>query len=181
MSNIHIKSFVTRRAIPVQEELVSRSLNLYIENSDDGLVVWDIEKGVKQLQDPESNSIRIETLSPKSVSELKQEITGLFGLVPFNKLSDLPRNATWHPVSEISDKTPLATSDVYDIEWVDQKNMTIHRRWRLFLDPKSKLPLRTEYYLKRDKAEYQLMSFKIIEHITDDKINAYLQEAGLKP
>jgi len=61
--------------------------------------------------------------------------------------------------------------------WTESTDISlVHNRWRAFVDPRTNLPLRAEFYQKRPvDSEYRLASVKQIRHITDAEIEAVIE------
>lgn len=72
-------------------------------------------------------------------------------------------------------------TQVYDLTWLDKthENNIVYRRWRHFIEPRSRLPLRIEKYYKQGLNDnYTLLETLVIEYTSDDEIRQVISEHG---
>jgi hypothetical protein len=102
-------------------------------------------------------------------------ISSSFGLIPFEDITVLPKNSQWHRLTDVSMPGNTSTMEVYDLLWVD--GPSVSNRWRVYVDPETKLPRRTEFYqMMSDEQEYVLKSFMLIDYPTDDEMQTIIKE-----
>jgi len=169
IKNIHISSFVPDRKEPVQEQWVSRVLNISILKTQKESVLWDITNKIKKVKHPDDNPIETTTLSSETIPQIKSIIIGSLGLVPFQTMSEIPNDARW---SRVDDKYQEIADgiEVYDLMWIKKAfdGSKVFWKWRVFVDAKTTLPRRVEWYQKSSiDNEYILKSISIIKYLDD--------------
>lgn len=179
VKNVYIASFVTDKKEPIQEQWVSRSLNVNKIKTEKESVLWDLPKKVKKVKNLDNNLVETMMLSPEMIAGIHNTITGSLGLMPFYDISEIPADAEWNRV----DKASLEVNEsieAYDLIWIDRNNvnLVVFNKWRIFVDSKTNLPQRTEFYQKlSDDIEYTLYSAKVVEYISESE----MQEVIKKP
>jgi hypothetical protein len=169
--NIHVSSFIPGKTEPIQEEWVSRQSDIYIIKTGDKLSLWDVNGGVHKTSISGQNRTEKTSLSSEEAAKIGTVINGTFGLIPFTNISVLPKDAKWTRLTELPlpdvDNSNLA---VYDLLWIENEPLQ-NNKWRIYVDPKTNLPIRTEYYqMGPGEKEYILESSKTIEYPTDVEI-----------
>jgi hypothetical protein len=179
VKNVHITSFIPHKKEPTQERWVSRTANTYMLKTEKETVLWDISNGVKSKQ---MNTATTETvpLTAILVADVEKKITGSLGLMPFYDISDVPQDAEW---SRVDDKSIDVTKgiEVYDLTWTEKAydGSTVLKKWRVFVDPKTNLPQRVEWYEKSaTESEYTLSSTMAIEYLSESEIQEVIKEAS---
>ena len=176
--NVYVASFIPERKEPVQEKWVSQALNVYVTKTGKQLVLWDLQNKVKKEKHLDSNSVETTELSAETLTEIGLTVTKFIGLVPFAELSALPEDASW---SQVTDRRPEATTEgiqVYDLTWVEKlsPNSFTSRKWRVFVDRRTNLPQRTEFYEKLPAdGEYMLRSNKLVKYLSDSEIQTIIK------
>jgi hypothetical protein len=115
------------------------------------------------------------------IAQTKEMITGSLGLVPFADLSVVPEDADWSHVTGGSLEVAAGATEVYELTWSAKgyDGSIEFRKWRVFVDPKTDLPQRTESYRKSARdVEYTLVSVKVIVYLGDDEMQAVIKGAS---
>jgi hypothetical protein len=181
VKNVHITRFVPDKAEPIQEKWVSHTLNIYMSKTGKQLVLWDIPKGVRKSKQVDTAVTETVPLTAVSVADTEKKITGSLSLMPFYDVSDIPEDADW---SRVADKDLEATAkgiEVYDLTWTERAydGSTVFKKWRIFANPKTNLPERTEFYQKSTvDNQYVFISAMEVEYLSDSKVQEVIKEAS---
>ncbi len=180
IKNVYISSFIPDKKEPVQEQWVSRTLNVNIIKTEKESVLWDLANKVKKVKHLNSNSVETTILSAEMITEIQNIITGSLGLMPFHSISDTPAGAEW---SRVDDKNLEMTNriEVYDLIWIEKiyEGRLISKKLRFFVDLETSLPQRVEWYKKSEpNSEYILESVSMVECIDDGKMQKVIKEAS---
>jgi hypothetical protein len=179
ISNVYVASFVPEKKEPVQEKWVSRALNVYMTKTVEQLVLWDFQNKVKKTKHLDSNLVETTALSAEMASEFGTTVTTFLGLVPFADLSTLPDNAIWSHIAGQHLGSIIKGVEVYDLAWGEKAydGSIVFKKWRVFVDPKTNLPQRTEFYEKSPAdTNYNLRSGKIVEYLSDSEMQEIIKE-----
>ena len=71
--------------------------------------------------------------------------------------------------------------EVYDLTWGSERydGSVVFQKWQFFVDAKTSLPQRTEYYEKVfTDSEYTLSSVMEIEYLSDSEMQFVLEETS---
>ncbi len=180
VKNVHIASFAPGKTRPTQERWISRTANTYLLKTGKGLVLWDINNGVRKSKNSTTGAIGTVPLSAEAAIEIKDIIAGFFSLVPFANLSEIPTDAQWRHVTD-NDFERNDNTEVYDLEWVEGKSggSVVFKKWRAFVDKNTNLPQRIEWYKKlADDAEFRLETVMVMKYLDDNKIQEVIQETS---
>jgi hypothetical protein len=179
--NAHISSFVSDKQEPIQEIWVSRALNVYVTKGENRLVLWDVANRLRKDKHLDTGIIETMQLADDVVASIKPKIAGFLDLVPFSRISEVPHDAEWIRVTDVSLKGSTRNIEVYDLTWGEKAydGSIVFKKWRVFLDPTTKLPQRTEFYEKSSAdSEYNLRSVKVVESLSDSEIQEVIEEAS---
>lgn len=175
IKNVHISTFAPDKKEPVQEQWVSRTLNVNIVKTEKESILWDIPNKVKKAKRLGNNLVETTMLPAEMVTNLQNTITGSWGLMPFNDISEIPKGASWN---RVDDKNQQITSEieVYDLTWSAKafNGSVVFYKWRVFVDSKTNLPRRVEFYQKISDAEYN--SARVVEYLSDSKMQEVIKE-----
>jgi len=180
IKNAHISNFVPDKKEPVQEQWVSRMLNVNIIKTEKESILWDLPNKVKKVKHLDNDSVETTMLPAEMVTNLQNTITGSWGLMPFNDISEIPKGAYWN---RVDDKNRQITSEieVYDLTWSAKAydGSIVSKKWRLFVDAKENLSRRIEIYqaLPTD-TDYILMSSMTVEYLSDNEMQKIIEEAS---
>jgi len=102
-------------------------------------------------------------------------------LTPFYDISDIPDDAEWNAVVDDALETAAESVEVYDLTWIRKAydGSVVFQKWRVFVDPKTKLLQRTERYQKLSAdSEYTLESVRVVEYLNSSEIQKVIKEAS---
>lgn len=180
VKNVHISSFIPNKKEPVQQQWVSRTLNVNIIKTEKESVLWDAANKIKKNKYLNSNTVQTTNLTAEMNAEIRNMITGSLGLLPFNSISEIPSDAEWKSVGSINQGITDKT-EVYDLIWIEKiyDGHITHKKWRLFVDIDTSLPHKVELYQKSDiESEYNLKYTRIVEYLDDSKMQNATKEAS---
>ncbi|KPJ66354.1 MAG: hypothetical protein AMJ43_08425 [Coxiella sp. DG_40] len=181
VKNVHIASFVPDKKEPVQEQWVSRTLNVNKIKTEKESVLWDLPNKVKKVKHLDSNSVETTTLSAEMIAEIQNTVTGSLGLMPFYDISDVPPDAKWSRVDKEGLKEVNAGIEIYDLEWLGKthRGSDVFCRWRVFVDPETKLPQNVERYQKlATDSRYNLIYIRIVEYLSDNEMQEIIKDTS---
>jgi hypothetical protein len=180
VKNVYISSFVPDKTEPTQEQWVSRTLNIYMTKTKSQWVLRDIANGLKKSKDSHTGVTETAQLTEDDIAGIEQKMSGSLGLMRFNDISEIPPGAEWDPV----DKEILEVAkgiEVYDLKWADKAydGSVVFKKWRFFVDAKTSLPQRTEFFQKlAADSEYTSMSAMVVRYLTDSEMQAVIKEVS---
>jgi hypothetical protein len=181
ITNVHIASFVPAKAEPTQQQWISKTLNISIFKTPTELVLWDIPNSTKRIKNIDSGTIETTSISSDSMARVQKNIEGTLNLLPFNSLSELPADAKWKQITEGSIESLAPDTNLYDLTWT-QKGLTdsvILKRWRVFVDSKTGLPQRVEWYEKvKGDDDYVLKSYMLVDYLSQPQIQTIIRDFG---
>lgn len=180
VTNVYIASFVPDREEPTQEIWVSRRLRIYMTRTGSELRLWDIRNRVEKVKRLGEPTIETRFLSDETAARMREAMAGFWALVPVADISLVPDGAQWRRVPKDSIKA-VPGGDTYDLTWAEKKygGDVVFRRWRVFVQPETNLPQRTELYQKQaGDDEYTLKGVKVADYLSESEIQAVLQEAS---
>jgi hypothetical protein len=176
--NVYVASFVPEKKEPVQEKWVSRALNVYMTKTVEQLVLWDLQNGIKKTKHLDSNLVETTVISDDIINETKGKMSGSLGLMPFYDISEIPVSAEWTRANingfEVSNGT-----EIYDLTWTEKAydGSVVLKKWRLFVDHRTNLPQRTEFYEKLPAdINYNLRTRKAVEYLSDSGMSEAIKE-----
>jgi hypothetical protein len=145
--NVYIAQFSPGKVEPDEERWISRSLNIYMTKTGREWVLMDLGNKVKRAKKFKTGSIETSPLPPEKITETKELMAGLLGLVQFTDISVLPPDAEWNHVRNDGLGIIRQDDEIYDLKWVGKTNTgaTFSNKLRFFVDPKTDLPRRVEY------------------------------------
>jgi len=180
VKNVYIAKFAPDKTEPKQELWVSKTLNIYLTRTKNESVLWDISNGLKTKK-PDTGAIETTTLTGETLAGIEGKVGSYLGLVPFTNISYIPADAEWNRVTDQVMETTGEGIEVYDLTWVKKvyDGSVIFKKWRVFIDPNTNLPWRTEFYRKlAEENEYTLESMNVIEYLGESEMHIVLKEAS---
>ncbi|MDT8302076.1 MAG: hypothetical protein RQ760_11375 [Sedimentisphaerales bacterium] len=182
VKNVYISKFAAGSSEPSQEIWISQTQNIYMTTTASAKVsvLWDMKNNQRKVLPFDTGVIETNQLLDDDLLNFKQTISGSFAFMPFNDISKIPPDSKLHPVN---DEIPEAAEgiDIYELTLPKRKRVigaaefTI---WRVFLDAKTSLPQKVEWYSKFDDAEPVLKTAMVIEYLDDSQIQKAIKEAG---
>jgi hypothetical protein len=182
VKNVHISKFAPDKTNPIEEQWVSRSLNIAMSKTEKHLVLSDIPNGVRKTKHLDSDSVETALLSAEMVTKIEKTISGFWGLVPFADLSVIPDDVEWGRVTGDDLKGATEGIRVYDLMWIEKAydGSVVLRKWRVFVDPETNLPQKTEFYRRLPAdTEYILESIEVVEYLENSEIQAVIKDRSL--
>jgi hypothetical protein len=180
IKNVYISSFIPDKKEPVQEQWVSRTLNVNIIKTEKESVLWDLANKVRKVRRLDGSSVETMKLTAEMITEIQNTITGSLGLMPFYDISEIPADAKWSRVNneniEISNG-----AEVYELQWIEKKygGSAVFKKWRIFADVKTNLPQRIEWYRKAEpNSEYILKLVNIVRYLDGSEMQEVIKEAS---
>jgi hypothetical protein len=180
VKNVYIARYNRGQTEPAQERWVSRTLKIHMSKVGGGLVLLDVLNGVRRTKDSNTGSIETTPLSYEMITTNEKAIAGFWGLVPFSDLSVLAKDAAWNSVAD-DDLEAAGETEIYELTWTDKANggSVVFRKWRVFVDPTTNLPQRTEFYQRlAADGEYTLDSVILVEYLSDGEMETVVKEAS---
>lgn len=163
---------------PFEQVWASQTLKVKLLSNGTGkqaqFTLWDLPNKVKMVKFLASEAIPTEPITEQMLAELAKSVIPSSSLFPFADAHAVPNDAEWSSVSDPQAKVVAPESEVYDLVWtaasVPAGGAAI-RRWRLFADRRTHLPMRAEWYAKAGlEDEYKLETFAVISYPTENEI-----------
>jgi hypothetical protein len=179
--NVYIASSAANQKEPIQELWVSRTLNSYMTKTGEQFTLWDLPNAVRKSKQLNTAPTETIPLTALSIADVEKKITGSLGLLPFDDLSAVSDDAEWNHLADSSEKVREGL-EVYDLMWVQKAydGSAVFNKWRVFVDPKTNLPQRTEFYKKLPvDGDYVLKSVRLVEYLSDSDVQTVIKNAGL--
>ena len=181
VKNVYISKSVPDGAEPIEEKWISRSLNIHMSKTGKELVLWDIANKVRKTKQLDTDSVETTSLSESLIIDTNKKISGSLGIMPFYDISEIPPGAEWSQVTDEALKTAERDTEVYDLTWVRKRygGSDEFLKWRFFVDSKTKLPQRTEFYEKSPTdSQYTLTSTALVEYLSDSEMRVVIKKVS---
>jgi hypothetical protein len=180
IKNVCIARFEAGKTEPHQKEWVSQTMNIRMFQNTGGeeeFALWDIANGVKKARSFASLEVERTEPSPELLKKCWDAVGNSFGLMPFATMADVPKDAQWTRVDDMEIAAVVPGTEVYDLTWVEVNNdRQFPQRKRYWVDPKTGLPRRTDYYRRESsEPEYELIMMVEVECPTDSEIQALMR------
>jgi hypothetical protein len=173
VKNIHISSFVPDNQKPVQEVWIARSSGLYVIKTENECMLWNISDGVKKTKHVDTGTNEQTSLNTDALANIRTRIHGSIGIMPFDKSSDIPPDATWSEITNFDHSTGVDNMKVYELRWTEKtlRGLTSQRIWRVFTDASTNLPNKIQWF-KQSESDLQpiLESIMVIEYPGNEEI-----------
>jgi len=180
-TNVYIATFSSDQTEPEQKIWVSRTLNVYLSQNEKESVLSDIPNQIRKVKDLDTGSVDTSPLPTETIPELEKMIAGYIGLVPPDLLSVVQENTELKPIPNNGLDIDAEGTEVYELTWTTE-TYTGHsgfRKWQVFVDPKKNRPVRIKIYRKsEDNTEFNSISEKVIEYLSDSNMEAIIKEAS---
>lgn len=178
LKNVHISTFDPLKSEPVEQTWISRPLNIYMTKMKGQLVLFDIINGVRKTKYPDGAVTETATLSGDNLMDIRKKMSGSLGLMPFYSISEVPANARWSPIDVKSPEVATGI-EVYDLVWAKEvhEGIVVSNKWRFFVDTKTNLPQRAEFYRKlTPESGYALELSIVVEYLDNGKMESLIKE-----
>ncbi len=171
--NLIIASYAFEEQSPLQEIWVSNSLGVQLFIEKERAVLWDLNRQTKTVKTADG----LETLA---LTDPIKKLEIPWGLLPFRSPSELPPKYKWKQVWLRPEDVSLGQCSVYDLTWTDFSGLgrAVERRWRGYLDPKTKFPLRIEWWEKLDEKPFKKITSTIIQYPSQEEVLRRIDAAG---
>lgn len=176
--NIHISEFQTGRTVPIQQVWASENLGIKLFKTESGnqaqYTLWDTKNQVRMIKFLSSNAIQTEPITEQMLDELEKSAAAAADLLPFSNRNNIPKDAQWSRIGEQALSNAVPGTKVYELTWTAKSATTeavVYRKWRVFIEERTNLPKRIEWYSKTSpENEYKLDRFAIIAYPSEDEI-----------
>ena len=154
VTNVHILSFVPDKNEPIRQQWISESLKISIIKTPEQIVAWDLGSHIKKTKIFATGDIDTNSFSNGTALKLNKVMSNTAGLLPFSKLTDIPQNSKWEQVT--NDVNGMQNVKIYDLTWTEtaEGNLVRYKKWRGFLDVKTDLPQRIEWFENPDETRF---------------------------
>jgi len=180
VKNVYISSFVPDKTEPIQEQWVSRTLNIYMTKTGEELILWDISNGTRKIKHVDTAVTETTPLTDDSVVSIKRKMSGSLGLLPFYDVSEIPPGVEWRRVDDAILEVAEGI-EIYDLKRTEGKygGSAVFKKWRVFADPETNLPQKVEGYQRLDtESEYSLRSVMVVEYLDESEMRAVIREVS---
>ena len=183
IKNVYITQFSPVREGRIQEQWVSRELNVCMFKTDGELVLWDIGNSTRKIKSV-IGAVETMQLTETRIKSIEKKISGTLGLVPFGSMSDVPEDHRWEKVTENFPRAAAEGLEVYELTWLSRNfsgfpNSSTPVKLRFYVDPQTYLPERVECYQKfLADEEYSLASRHIVKSLEKSEVQAVLKSMG---
>jgi len=181
VKNVHLSKFALDKTNPIEERWVSRALNIYMTKTGKLLILSDIPNGVRKSKQLGTAVIDTDPLTKDDAADIEKKMTGSLGLIPFSDISKVPPDSEWSRITDDGLEGVSEGTEVYDLIWTEKTHggSALFRKWRVFADPKTNLPQKTEFYEKSPAdSEYTLASVIVVEYLSDSEIWTVIKDVG---
>jgi hypothetical protein len=188
--NTCVSTFQAGTTVPVQQVWTSRTLDvrlLKVGSGDDAqFTLWDTPIGVKMIKPPASDSVRTEAITGQMLAQFNTSLPQTSSLFPFSDVNSIPKNAQWRAVDQSQVATRIPETKVYELTWTAPSGTSAampYRKCRLFVDARTLLPRRAEWYAKsRPKDPYTFETFSVVSYPTQSEIQGLIRDTfGPRP
>lgn len=187
--NIHISEFQAGRTVPEQQVWASENLGIKLFKIESGnqaqYTLWDTKNRFKMIKFLSSNAIQTEPITTQMLAELEKSAAGATNLLPFSNRNNIPKDAQWSRIDEQALSTAVPGTKVYELTWTAKSANTgvvVYRKWRVFIEERTNLPKRIEWYSKTSpESEYKLDKFAIIAYLSEDEIQSTIRNIFGRP
>lgn len=182
--NICVSRFDVGDEESTWDTYISNSLRIRLNTSDRDSTLTDLNnwtrKEISRVTESESESV----IQIDSRKDIENSLSDSFGLVPFSKQSDVPHNSHWEKVADEKINTSIPNTEIYDLTWIGIHNelSTHYKKWRVFVDINTGLPVRIEWYRKivnkkmKSDDDYLLQGFNVVTYPTEAEILAVIEK-----
>jgi hypothetical protein len=176
--NLCVSTYTDAEAEPIQQVWTSRTLKVVMYKSQTGTQaqfdLFDIPNRLKKTRYLASDTVSTERLAAEAVIMLERSIRDVFELVPFANMDSTPKGSRWSKVPDKDTGASVPGSQVYELTWTVEG---FFHKCRIFVDAKSDLPKRTEYYFKeKPQDQYKFESIQVAAYPAEKEIKLLIKE-----
>jgi hypothetical protein len=175
---------------PFQQVWISQTLNVKLLKVGAGnqaqFTLWDTPIRVKMTKSQTSDSVRTEAITDQMLATLDKSVAQTSRLFPFADADGVPKGAQWSAVDESQVAMRLPETKVYELTWTEAggtPEATAYRTCRLFVDARTRLPKRAEWYAKsRPEDEHTFETFTVVSYPSESEIQDLIRNTfGPRP
>jgi hypothetical protein len=179
--NIHISRFQAGQTNPDGQLWASETLRVKLFKSGSGnqaqSALWDIPNRVKMTM--YLSSVKTQTITEQMLAELEESATRFSDLVPFSDVSDIPDGSQWNRIDDPEVAAIAPGTEIYELTWMEA---VAHKKWRVFVDVRTNLPKRAEFYAKlKPEGEYTAETFTVVAYPSESEIQALVENTFGQP
>jgi len=176
--NLCVSTYTDAEAEPIQQVWTSRTLKVVMYKSQTGAQakfdLFDIPNRLKKTRYLASDTVSTERLAAEQAITLERSISDVFELLPFASMDSAPKGSQWSKVPDEDMEASVPGTQVYDLTWAAEG---FSYKRRIFVDAKSDLPKRTEYYFKeKPQDQYKFESMQVAAYPTEKEIKLLIKE-----
>ena len=182
VQNVYTSTFVPDKPEPIQERWISRTLNVFMTKTEETLVFFDIKNKVRKIKQAGIDSIQTSQISDSMIADIEQNLSDFLGLVPFQYIDTLPKSEWKHIIND-EQGTSTTNVEVYELTWLEEGygGPAAYKKWRLFIDPVTNLPQKTETYRKyTTDGKYILQSTIKLEYLNESEMRKDIENFSYK-
>jgi len=176
--NTCVTTFQAGKTEPFQQLWTSQTLNVKLFKVGAGnqtqFALWDMPIRVKMTKFLASDSVQTEAITDQMLVELDKSAAQSVRLFPFSDANGVPEDAQWSAVDQSQVATRVPETKVYDLAWTAAgaaPEAPARRKCRLFVDIRTHLPKRAEWYAKsRPEDEYTFETFTLVSYPSESEI-----------
>jgi hypothetical protein len=165
----------------VQTTWISRSLDVKLLKTDGNITLFDIHNKIQKDKEEIESKVFETTLDKTTVQRILKTMDAPWGLLPFNRTSELPDGAVWKKSQTEDNITNNEPIEVYDLFWTEKSmaGKTVFYQWRCRLNAQTKRPLKVEWWRKiQQDQDYELMSSTEITYLSEEQVLQAVDQAG---
>jgi len=181
VKNLKMKRVEVETRDPVQTLWISRSLGFKLLKNNGNMTLLDVHNNIQKDKEGSSSKAMETSLDQTTVQCIAKTMDPPWGLLPFNRTSELPDGAVWKKVQTEDNDMSNESIEMYDLFWTEESmaGMVISYQWRCLLNAQIKRPLKVEWWRKTQQdQDYELMSFTEIIYLTEEQIRQAVIQAG---
>jgi hypothetical protein len=188
--NTCVSTFQAGKAEPFQQVWTSQTLNVKLFEVGAGnqtqFALWNMPIRVKMTRFLTSDSVQTEAITDQMLAGLDKSVAQSVRLFPFSEAADVPENAQWSSVDQSQVATRVPETRVYDLAWTAAgaaPEALAYRKCRLFVDIRTHLPRRAEWYAKSmPQDEYTFETFTVVSYPSESEIQDLIRNTfGPRP
>lgn len=188
--NTCVSTFQAGQTEPFQQVWTSQSLNVKLfkvgAGSQAQFALWNVPIRVKMIKFLASDAVRTEAITDEMLAGLDKSAAQTTRLFPFSDASGAADNAQWSAVDQSQVTVVLPETKVYDLTWAaasEAPDAFVHRKCRFFVDIRTHLPKRTEWYAKsRPEDKYTFETFTVVSYPSEGEIQDLIRNTfGPRP
>lgn len=180
VNTMHLKKINPENAEVVQEIWISRNTKIFKDGGQ--YVIWDLDGKAKTVANVVTGERETVRLDNEDIERTAATLIGPMHILPFVKFSRIPQDAVWHRLPEPPADAAMGGMNIYEMVWMDKSSggAPVYRKWRAYVQPETKLPVRTEHYSKPNaEADYERLLISEIAYPDAASVQEMLRQIGL--